>query len=50
MSDPSQPHGLAAYQAPPSMELSRQEDWSALPLPSPLTTGRTLNLYLFKFL
>ena len=25
----------AAYQAPPSMGLSRQEYWSGLPLPSP---------------
>ena len=25
----------AAYQAPPSMEFSRQESWSRLPLPSP---------------
>ena len=25
----------AAYQAPPSMRLSRQEDWSGVPLPSP---------------
>ena len=24
-----------AYQAPPSMEFSRQEDWSGLPFPSP---------------
>ena len=27
----------AAYQAPPSMEFSRQEYWSGLPLPSPTT-------------
>ena len=27
----------AAYQAPPSMELSRQEYWSGLPLTSPMT-------------
>ena len=26
----------AAYQAPPSMGFSRQEDWSGVPLPSPL--------------
>ena len=26
----------AAYQAPPSMEFSRQEFWSGVPLPSPL--------------
>ena len=25
----------AAYQAPPSMEFSRQEYWSGLPFPSP---------------
>ena len=25
----------AAYQAPPSMEFSRQESWSGVPLPSP---------------
>jgi len=24
-----------AYQAPPTMGFSRQEDWSGLPLPSP---------------
>ena len=27
--------GTAAYQAPPSMGFSRQEDWSGVPLPSP---------------
>ena len=27
----------AAYQAPPSMGFSRQEYWSVLPLPSPVT-------------
>ena len=27
----------AAHQAPPSMEFSRQEYWSGLPLPSPMT-------------
>ena len=27
----------AAYQAPPSMGFSRQEYWSGLPLPSPMT-------------
>ena len=26
----------AAYQAPPSMGFSRQEDWSGVPLPSPI--------------
>ena len=29
----------AAYQAPPSMEFSRQEYWSGVPLPSPLLSG-----------
>ena len=28
----------AAYQAPPSMGFSRQEDWSGVPLPSPFTS------------
>ena len=28
----------AAYQAPPSMEYSRQEYWSGLPLPSPINS------------
>ena len=36
----------AAYQAPPSMGFSRQEYWSGLPLPSPLST-HTLRLILF---
>ena len=30
----------AAYQAPPSMGFSRQEYWSGVPLPSPITTYR----------
>ena len=29
----------AAYQAPPSMGLSRQEYWSGVPLPSPIQSG-----------
>ena len=36
---------MAAHQAPPSLGFSRQEHWSGLPLPSPLTTappGRSL--------
>ena len=37
VSDSSRPQGLAAYQAPQSMGFSRQEYWSGLPLPSPLT-------------
>ena len=37
MSNSLQPHGLylGAYQAPRSMEFSRQEYWSGLPFPSP---------------
>ena len=31
----------AAYQAPPSMEFSRQEYWSGMPLPSPCCTAET---------
>ena len=27
---------IAAYQAPPSMQFSRQEYWSGVPLPSPI--------------
>jgi len=29
------PMDCIAYQAPPSMEFSRQEDWNGLPFPSP---------------
>ena len=29
----------ASYQVPPSMGFSRQEDWSGVPLPSPLFAG-----------
>ena len=32
---PSATPWTAAFQAPPSMELSRQEHWSGVPLPSP---------------
>ena len=35
MSDSLRPHGTVAYQAPPSMEFSRQEYWGGLPFPSP---------------
>ena len=35
MSNSLQPHGLVAYQAPPSMGFSRQDYWSGLPFPSP---------------
>ena len=31
MFDSSQPHGTTAYQAPPSMGFSRQENWSGVP-------------------
>ena len=31
----------AAYQAPPSMGFSRQEYWSGVPLPSPVSLGFT---------
>ena len=30
----------AAYQAPPSMEFSRQKYWSGVPLPSPLNYNK----------
>ena len=33
----------AAYQAPPSMEVSRQEYWSGVPLPSPRINCVILN-------
>ena len=35
MSDSLLPHRTVAYQAPQSMEFSRQEYWSGLPFPSP---------------
>ena len=39
----SNPHGLhAAYQAPPSMEFSRQKYWSGVPLLSPRIHRRTV--------
>ena len=45
MPDSSRPHGLTtAYQAPPSMGFSRQEYWSALPLPSPIARRNISNL------
>ena len=37
-----------AYQAPPSMEFSRQEYWSGLPFPSPgwyFSQGKIANIY-----
>ena len=33
----------AAYQAPPSMGFSRQENWSGVPLPSPKNTLEGVN-------
>ena len=38
----------AAHQAPPSMEFSRQEYWSGVPLPSPLEGLNTQNDCLWK--
>ena len=35
----------AAYQAPPSMGFSRQEDWSGMPLPSPFKRYMHLNVH-----
>ena len=32
----------AAYQAPPSMGFSRQEYWSGVPLPSPISVHKPL--------
>ena len=34
----------AAYQAPPSMGFSRQEYWSGVPLPSPTSVEKFLNI------
>ena len=34
----------AAYQAPPSMEFSRQEYWSRVPLPSPIDSTDVLKI------
>ena len=39
----------AAYQAPPSMRFSRQEYWSGVPLPSPMTTQQMQKKPLTKF-
>jgi len=38
----------AAYQAPPSMGFSRQENWSGLPLPSPLDITSRMNIQLIS--
>ena len=40
----------AAYQAPPSMEFSRQEYWSGVPLPSPLYIFKLLPCFAFYIL
>ena len=37
----------AAYQAPPSMGFSRQEYWSGVPLPSPITYIYTTNIHIY---
>ena len=34
----------AAFQAPPSMGFSRQEYWSEVPLPSPMTISRSIHI------
>ena len=34
----------AAHQAPPSLELSRQESWSGLPFPSPMRESEVAQL------
>jgi len=31
---------MAAHQAPPSLGFSRQEQWSGLPFPSPMHSGK----------
>ena len=38
----------AAHQAPPSMGLSRQEYWSGVPLPSPLSLAISNKLYILR--
>ena len=38
----------AAHQAPPSMEFSRQEYWSGVPLPSPVSDHRQVQLWLMS--
>ena len=40
---------IAAYQAPPSMGFSRQEYWSGVPLPSPMTNLVALKQHKFGF-
>ena len=40
--------GTAAYQAPPSMGFSRQEYWSALPLPSPFTLATSIKYWFYS--
>ena len=44
---PSATPWTAAHQAPPSMGFSRQEYWSGVPLPSPVTPIRSPADYLF---
>ena len=38
-----------AYQAPPSMEFSRQKYWSGVPLPSPMATLGISNMFITSF-
>ena len=40
----------AAYQAPPSMEFSRQEYWSGVPLPSPFFSLNNMQFHSLYFL
>ena len=40
---PSATPWTATFQAPPSMEFSRQEYWSGVPLPSPVVSVRATN-------
>ena len=47
---PSVTPWTAAFQAPPSIEFSRQEDWSGVPLPSPTPQFKSINSSLLSFL
>ena len=37
---------MVAHQAPPSLEFSRQEQWSGLPFPSPMRESEVAQSYL----
>ena len=39
----------AAYQAPPSMGFSRQEYWSGVPLPSPITWTSSIQKFTYIY-